>query len=149
MLICVWIYVLYVSELFSSIYLGNIRVFCRIRRDDRVRCVLRFPDAKVRGYLLVILLFSCRYSLCLLWCSRAPARQARSSAHMSMTPTEKAPLLPRQGRRITLNSIGFTIQTARKKKCLKTQSPSSPRVWTAIMSALLRMDKQGQERRSR
>eukprot|EP00048_Salpingoeca_helianthica_P013128 m.196045 g.196045 ORF g.196045 m.196045 type:complete len:1328 (+) comp15460_c15_seq13:156-4139(+) len=25
---------------------GNIRVFCRIRHDDRVRCVLRFPDAK-------------------------------------------------------------------------------------------------------
>ena len=28
---------------------GNIRVFCRIRFDDRVKCVLTFPDAKALG----------------------------------------------------------------------------------------------------
>eukprot|EP00730_Choanoeca_flexa_P010422 TRINITY_DN1791_c0_g1_i1.p1 TRINITY_DN1791_c0_g1~~TRINITY_DN1791_c0_g1_i1.p1 ORF type:complete len:997 (+),score=255.90 TRINITY_DN1791_c0_g1_i1:64-3054(+) len=28
---------------------GNIRVFCRIRFDDRVKCVLKFPDVKSMG----------------------------------------------------------------------------------------------------
>eukprot|EP00051_Salpingoeca_urceolata_P025200 m.448895 g.448895 ORF g.448895 m.448895 type:complete len:943 (+) comp20315_c14_seq55:137-2965(+) len=28
---------------------GNIRVFCRVRRDDRVKCVLQFPDYKGLG----------------------------------------------------------------------------------------------------
>ena len=28
---------------------GNIRVFCRIRRDDRVKCVLEFPDQTGMG----------------------------------------------------------------------------------------------------
>ena len=28
---------------------GNIRVFCRVRKDERVRCVIRFPDASGPG----------------------------------------------------------------------------------------------------
>jgi kinesin family protein C2/C3 len=30
-------------------FIGNIRVFCRVRRDDRVNCVLQFPDQKGLG----------------------------------------------------------------------------------------------------
>lgn len=28
---------------------GNIRVFCRVRKDDRVKCILEFPDIKSLG----------------------------------------------------------------------------------------------------
>ncbi len=33
----------------SSFYTGNIRIFCRVRKDDRVKCILEFPDIKSLG----------------------------------------------------------------------------------------------------